>query len=118
MAEAFPEKLSLVLKALSMSRARLAAELGVHKSVVGRWVSGAVAPSAHNLSRLSALIARQLPDFATLDWEWDLESFAARLRNQKATTGRAAGARGGLPLPLIGQIIARTAISGGAYEGF
>ena len=33
-------KLEFVLKALSMSRGRLAAQLGVDKSAVGRWVTG------------------------------------------------------------------------------
>jgi hypothetical protein len=39
MAEPFCRKLELVLKALSTSRGRLAADLGVDKSIVGRWVS-------------------------------------------------------------------------------
>mgnify|MGYP000007444798 CR=1 FL=1 len=39
-------------------RGRLAADLGVDKSVVGRWATGAVRPSDHNLSRLTALARR------------------------------------------------------------
>jgi DNA-binding transcriptional regulator YiaG len=46
MSEPFSAKLSLVLKVFSMSRGRLAADLGIDKSVVGRWVTGAVKPSA------------------------------------------------------------------------
>lgn len=45
-ATAFSRKLDLVLKALSLSRGRLAAQLGVDKSLAGRWASGAVTPSA------------------------------------------------------------------------
>jgi len=120
MSEPFSEKLSLVLKALSMSRARLAADLGVHKSVVGRWVAGAVAPSAHNASRLSALIAQRVPGFTALDWDRSLGSLqtllATELGGRPGTPGP--GGRGGLPFPLLGQILARTSMHGAAYEGF
>jgi transcriptional regulator with XRE-family HTH domain len=117
MSASFSAKLSQVLKALSMSNARLASDLGVHKSVVGRWMSGAVTPSPHNLSRLSALIAERIPGFTTLDWDKDLETLNARLTRE--LTGRAAvGARGGLPLALLGQILTRTAIYAPVYEGF
>jgi transcriptional regulator with XRE-family HTH domain len=63
----FSEKLGLVLKALSMSRGQLAAQLGVDKSIVGRWATGAVQPSAHNLSRLTGLVAGRVDGFITLD---------------------------------------------------
>ena len=43
---AFSSKLQLVLKALSVSRGRLAAEIGVDKSLAGRWCSGAVRPGS------------------------------------------------------------------------
>jgi hypothetical protein len=49
----FPAKLDLVMKALSFSRGRLAADLGVDKSVVARWATGAVSPSDHNLAALT-----------------------------------------------------------------
>ena len=75
MNDRFAKKLELVLKVLSMSRSRLAADLGVDKSVVGRWVSGAVQPSAHNLSLLSGLIAQHIPGFTTLDWDRGLPAF-------------------------------------------
>ena len=75
----FAGKLELVLKALSMSRARLAADLGVDKSLAGRWVSGAVQPSAYNLERLTALIATRCPGFTMLDWDRDLGALAERL---------------------------------------
>lgn len=58
---AFSDKFTLALKALSLSRGRLAADLGVDKSVVGRWATGVMTPSAHNMSRLTALIAGQVP---------------------------------------------------------
>ena len=63
----FSTKLDLVLKALSMSRGRLAADLGVDKSLVGRWASGAVTPSAHNLENLTRLVASRRSASLVLD---------------------------------------------------
>lgn len=63
----FSRKLDLVLKALSLSRGRLAAQLGVDKSLAGRWASGAVTPSAHNLENLTRLVASHRPGFSLLD---------------------------------------------------
>ena len=75
----FAQRLDLVLKALSMSRARLAADLGIDKSLAGRWVSGAVQPSAYNLERLTVLVASRCPGFTMLDWDRDLAGVAERL---------------------------------------
>jgi transcriptional regulator with XRE-family HTH domain len=74
----FAERLRLVLKALSISGGRLAADVGVDKSLVSRWCSGAVTPSAHNLARLTQSIALRHPGFTMLDWELDLPALAAR----------------------------------------
>lgn len=73
----FAAKFDLVLKALSLSRGRLAADLGVDKSAVSRWGSGVVAPSAHNLMLLTGLVASRKEGFTLLDWERDLDSLAA-----------------------------------------
>ena len=73
----FSTKLALALKALSMSRGRLAADLGVDKSLVGRWASGAVSPSDHNLANLTRLIASKTPGMAV----WREKLFAWMLRN-------------------------------------
>jgi hypothetical protein len=73
----FSDKLGLVLKALSLSRGRLAAELGVAKPLVSRWVSGINTPAGHNLSLLTDLIARRRPGFSLLDWDRDLGALAA-----------------------------------------
>lgn len=75
----FPARLLLALKALSLSRGRLAAQLAVDKSVVSRWLSGRQAPSGENLANLTALIAQHRPGFTLLDWEADLDTLAARL---------------------------------------
>lgn len=72
-------KIDLVLKALTLSRGRLAAELAVNKSMVSRWLSGTVVPSAHNLSQLTLLVAQRVPGFTLLDWDRDLALLAERL---------------------------------------
>lgn len=117
----FSRKLDLVLKALSLSRGRLAAQLGVDKSLAGRWASGAVTPSAHNLENLTRLVASQRPGFTLLDWERDLEDLARRL-GVSVPAGGSAAARpaplAGLPLPFLEAARQATEHRGGAYEGF
>ena len=73
----FGQKLELVLKILSISRGRLAADLGIDKSVVNRWARGVSAPTAHNLTALTSLIASRQPGFTLLDWERELGDLAA-----------------------------------------
>jgi len=70
-------KIGLVLKAMNASRGRVAVELGVDKSLVGRWVKGAVTPSEHNLGRLTDLVGRRLPGFKRANWELPDAAFAA-----------------------------------------
>src|SRR3954447_26586436 len=120
MSEPFAKKLELALKVLSMSRARLAADLGVDKSVVGRWVTGAVQPSAHNLSLLSALIAEKVPGFTALDWERSLAAFAELLgADLDMLSGKKLSAAPmTLPLPLLDRFVATSLLRGPAYEGF
>lgn len=71
------QKIELAMKALSLSRVGLAAAIGVDKSVAGRWVSGKVRPSAHNLALISQLVAAEVPQFTMLDWDRDYDDFAA-----------------------------------------
>ncbi len=118
MTDAFSAKLTLVLKVLSMSRARLAAELGLDKSVVARWASGATAPSGHNLAQLSALLARSIPGFTALDWDRDLEGLACLLGVGRPPNQPAVAPPPGLSLPFLDQIIAATTLRAKAYEGF
>ena len=120
MSEPFAKKLELTLKVLSMSRSRLAAGLAVDKSVVGRWVSGAVQPSAHNLSLLSALIAERIPGFTALDWDRTLPSFADLIGADLETVSGRNPASPTLGLPLVGmdQFLSATALRSEAYEGF
>ena len=123
MIQSFAEKLTLILKVFSWSRARLASELGIDKSVVARWASGATVPSGHNLAQLSALMGRAVPGFTALDWDRDLDGLAAFLG---VATGRPAAspvptpdpASVGLALPLLDLIRSTTALRVEAYEGF
>ena len=121
MTQSFAEKLTLILKVFSWSRARLASELGIDKSVVARWASGATVPSGHNLAQLSALMGRAVPGFTALDWDRDLDGLATFLG---VATGRAPAspapqlATTGLALPLLDVIRSTTALRVEAYEGF
>jgi adenylate cyclase len=75
----FGQKLGVVLKAINLSRGRLAQTVGVDKSVVSRWASGVQAPSDYNLSLLTETVARHRPGFERRDWDLDAEGFANRL---------------------------------------
>lgn len=112
----FGEKLELALKVLSLSRGRLAAGLKVDKSVVGRWASGAVTPSTHNLALLTHFIADRLPGFTMLAWDRDLADFAALVGADlpKADPDLVEG----LPLAGLTQIREATLDRGADLEGF
>lgn len=118
----FSEKLDLVLKALSMSRGRLAADLGVDKSLVGRWASGAVTPSAHNLENLTRLVASKCDGFTMLDWDRDMDAltrvFGLEPANGHAVQTKANGHHGGLPLPGLDLVRMVTERRANTYEGF
>ena len=116
----FSENLRLVLKLLSMSAAKLASELAVDKSVVSRWLNGSVQPSAHNLSRLSALVAGRLSGFRALDWERTPDSLAEMFGADPGAIAnlRASRPSNGLPFAIWDQMLSATALRGRAYEGF
>ena len=103
----FAARLDFVLKALSIGRGRLAADLGVDKSLVTRWLGGTIRPSGHNLERLSRLIAAQRPGFTMLDWDTDLSLLAARVGVVApvgtAGLGRAAGGAAASPRPVASR---------------
>jgi transcriptional regulator with XRE-family HTH domain len=111
---AFRDKLELVLKALSISRGQLAAELGVDKSAVGRWVTGAAVPTGYNLVRLTAAVARRVEGFTALDWDRSVAELAQRL----GAGEMAAPAASGLPLTVLEEVKATTQLRATAYEGF
>ncbi|QMW23804.1 helix-turn-helix domain-containing protein [Sandaracinobacteroides saxicola] len=113
--DGFGAKLALAIKALSVSRSRLAHELAVDKSAVGRWVSGTALPSAHNLERLTQRVAATHPGFTMADWDVALPALAARLG---VTPPQAAAPDVDWLAPgLMTEARANTAMRGGAYEG-
>jgi transcriptional regulator with XRE-family HTH domain len=116
----FSEKLSLVLKLLSISRSTLALQLGVDKSVISRWVGGDRAPSAHNLARLSSFIATYRPGFCTLDWERDADGLAAMfgLETERSASPGLSRSISGLPIDNLEQLVQASASHARAYEGF
>jgi hypothetical protein len=118
----FGAKLNLVLKAFSMSRGRLAAELKVDKSLVGRWAAGTVTPSAHNYAALTALVAKRHPRFTMLDWDVPLSTLAERLGVDANVTMKDAAASPGFtavnfPSRLIETARNETARRGHGFEG-
>jgi transcriptional regulator with XRE-family HTH domain len=115
MGNGFRAKLELVLKALSISRGQLAAELGVDKSAVGRWVTGAAEPTGYNLARLTAAVARRVEGFSALDWDRDLGELAQRLG---AGNGPGGSTPTGLPLNVMDEVKATTHLRSSAYQGF
>src|ERR1043165_8583248 len=81
----FATRLAYVMKALSLSQGRLSAALGVDKSVVSRWGSGARRPAANNLAALTTLVAERAPGFSMHDWDLAPEALARRLGAGAAT---------------------------------
>ncbi|WP_296597922.1 helix-turn-helix transcriptional regulator [Phenylobacterium sp.] len=115
----FSDKFTLALKVLNLSRGRLAADLCVDKSIVGRWANGTVTPSGHNLARLTTLVAERAPGFTLLDWDRALPDLAARLgADPTAVAPPDPEGLPGLPLPILDQLVATSALRGAAYEGF
>jgi transcriptional regulator with XRE-family HTH domain len=114
----FAERLDLTLKALSISRGRLAADLGVDKSVVARWLSGSTAPTGHNLSRVTALVATHRPGFTMLDWDGALPELAVKLGARDAAAEPIASLGDWPPVRALEAAAAATATRGEAYEGF
>lgn len=117
----FAKKLELILKALSITRGRAAAEIGVDKPLVGRWVSGAVHPSARNVERLTIWIAGYHEGFSLLDWDLDIADLAKRFGVAAPVTRQLGGSAGLEPFlakALIEETSGNLARRGWAYEGF
>jgi hypothetical protein len=117
MSDDFAQRFTLALKALSMSRGRLASEMGVDKSLVGRWASGSVRPSAYNLERLTHFLAEKRPGLTLLDWDRTLSEFAMLFGVDAAVD---AGARSGAGLSGALRDVVRNAVDSNlaSYEGF
>jgi transcriptional regulator with XRE-family HTH domain len=119
MGSQFSDGLSLVLRALSISRAQLASALAVDKSLVSRWCSGRITPSETNLARLTQHIASYHPGFTMIDWNEPIEQLAARF-GVIITEARAApqGLAQWVQAPILAEATANVALHGASYEGF
>jgi hypothetical protein len=115
----FSEKLTLVLKALSTSRGQLAAAVNVDKSLIGRWCSGAIKPSALNLSRVTQFVSARRDGFSLLDWDDPIESLAATI-GAKLPAAQPGGfsIASLLPPGLLNEARANSQLLGAGYEGF
>jgi hypothetical protein len=113
----FARKLDHLLKALSISRGRLALEAGVDKSLVGRWVTGSVSPAPYNLEKLTTALAQRSPGFTMLDWDRPFEAFAAHFGSSVWPQGVADAALV-FPHDVVTPARAETAMRGDRYTGF
>ncbi len=67
----FAARLSRIMGQLNFSRAALARELALDKTVVGRWLTGVNVPTEHNLTRLTEIVRRHRVDFTLAHWRGD-----------------------------------------------
>src|SRR5215471_14871922 len=65
----FAARLRQAMADLNLSRLTLSRELGVDKSVIGRWLTGVNQPTGHNLTRLTDVVRRYRPDVTLAFWD-------------------------------------------------
>lgn len=123
--EAFAARLDLALRALNVSRVRLAASVGVDKSLVSRWVSGKTRPTSHNITRISEALGAVRDGFSAYWWDLPFAEFRQLLGISAPPTELVSGAsrphnangpadRG---LPELAVAALETSRNGGAYFG-
>src|SRR5438874_791731 len=77
--EDFAAKLDLVVKRLDWSRAKLAQQVGIDKSLAGRWLNGESRPTPHNLMRLTSTVGQTIAGLRASDWDLPIDRFALRI---------------------------------------
>jgi hypothetical protein len=77
--EDFAAKLALLTKRLNWSRAKLAQQVGVDKSLAARWLNGNSRPTGNSLMLLTTAVAQSVEGFTAADWDLAREQFARRL---------------------------------------
>src|SRR5262245_22322521 len=87
----FAAKLGLVIKRLDWGRAKLAQQVGVDKSLAGRWVNGESRPTPHSLTRLTSAVAGTITGLTSSDWDLSLDQFARRIGVDSPTPVAAEG---------------------------
>jgi transcriptional regulator with XRE-family HTH domain len=65
----FAARLRQVMADINISRLTLSRELGVDKSVIGRWLGGVNQPTGHNLTRLTDVVRRHRPEVTLEFWQ-------------------------------------------------
>lgn len=75
----FAGKLDLLCKRLNWSRAKLAQQVGIDKSLASRWLSGTSRPTGNSLMRLNEAIAKALPGFGADSWDMATGALASRI---------------------------------------
>lgn len=95
----FAARLTLALQVCNLSRAQLSSQLGVHKSMVSRWLSGEMKPTGYNLARISAAIAGLKPSFNMSLWTAPRSDFEAALGVSAAPAAQLA--RGAEPSNIV-----------------
>jgi len=115
----FSEKLKLVLKVLVVSRAGLASELNVDKSLTGRWASGAVKPSEHNLAKITRFVASRIQGFTLLDWDRDLDNLREFLgvTETRSQDNNASAIETWIPETILNDALHNGVRRGSAYDG-
>ena len=114
------DKLDMLLKASSLSRVSIAHEVGVDKSLVGRWVKGAIHPGEHNLAKLTGVFRSHFPQLTVADWYEDKAELARRLgiHVRSGGLGSLVTAADG-PFAKIADVAeAEIAFKAATYEGF
>ena len=84
--QGFGERLSLALRVCNLSRTQFSAMLGIHKSLVSRWLSGQVTPTSYNIARMSAVFAELKPGFNMTAWAASQAEFEAALGLRTSST--------------------------------
>jgi len=77
--ENFAVKLTLLAKRLNWSRAKLAQQVGVDKSLAARWLNGNSRPSGNSLMQLTSAVAQAIDGFTRPIWDLTAEQLSRRL---------------------------------------
>lgn len=99
--DSFGARLDLALKSMNISRIQLAALVGVDKSLVGRWLSSQVVPTAHNLARISETLSKHKPGFNAILWQRPMPEFMTFLGVAEALPSKTAAPE---PAPMLGGL--------------
>jgi len=86
--EDFVGKLELLCKRLNWSRAKLAQQVGIDKSLASRWLAGGHRPTGNSLMRLNDVLARALPGFTAASWDLGRAALAEKFGIETGASSR------------------------------